>query len=76
MAKKKKEYRAGLGPKGRQGMYLEATSKKAATREARKRYQRKYQATPARARKEVSSRNVKVWRNADGSLPAWRKKKR
>ncbi len=73
---KKKEYRAGLGPKGGQGMYLMATSKAAATREARKRYRRKYNATAARAKKEVASKNVKVWRNADGSVPAWRKKKR
>lgn len=71
-----KEYRAGLGRRmGGQGMYIRAKSKDEAYEQAIKAYMRKYNCKRAYAKTRVKKSHMSVWRNADGSVPAWRKRK-
>lgn len=72
--KSKREYRAGIGIWHGQGLYFYAKSKREAYNIAIRMYMRRYSATRAKAKKEIKMRNVRVWRNADNSMPAWRKK--
>lgn len=69
-----KEFRIGLGGWTGQGMYLLASSKREAYNQAIKSYMAHYHVTRAQAKERVKMQNVRVWYNADRSLPAWRKK--
>lgn len=73
-AKGEKEYRVGIGGWRGQGWYILAKSKKAAYNIAIRSYMKSYGATRARAKDRIKMGNIRVWRNADGSTPAWRKK--
>lgn len=70
----KKEFRIGIGVWHGQGMYLLASSKTAAYNQAIKSYMAHYDASRTKARQEIKMENIRVWYNADRSLPAWRKK--
>jgi len=87
MQKSKKEYRIGTGTKGlkgTQGWYIKADSKVQARVIFINQYFRKHlysknfhiRMTREDERYIVKQiRSIKVWLNANGSLPAWRKRK-
>lgn len=77
MAKPLREYKVVIfkPDENIKNIYVYSVSKGGAYLEAIRSYMRWYRVTRAEAKKKIKRRNVKLWRNADGSIPAWRQKK-